>query len=111
MYNPNPLGKKRNKHNRSMYTVLEVFDKGDHHSVIMMGQFLGDCLAKPGITSLRQYRIYLYIRKPNNVEFGDNILRDDDMDAWWLVRGPLLKYRLFPDKLPSGIFHKLIGNQ
>ena len=111
MDNSNPLDKKRNKQNRSTYTVLEVFDDGDHHSVIGMGQFLRNRLAKPGITDIQRYRIYLYIRKPNNVGFGDKILRDNDLDAWWLVRGPLLKYRLFPGKLPSNIFHKLLENQ
>ena len=93
--------------------VIETFDDGPYYSVVTSCEALPDGVSF--VTINRDGRIreplgkthFLYLRKPNNIEFGDHLSWNEDEDEWHLLRGPILKFRLTPDDFPPQILNQL----
>lgn len=50
---------------------------------------------------------YLFASEQPTIEFGDHLLCDPQ-NAWYICRGPLLKYHIKVDAFPSSLIRKLI---
>lgn len=65
----------------------------------------------------RRYYLFMFVRSPHNINFGDTILADSTCDERsrvenvYLYRGPGLIYHLILDDFPPYMIQKLITDR
>jgi len=76
--------------------VVEVYDDGPDYSVVHAKTYRDE-----------YDNHYIYIQRPNHVEFGDALLYNNRGD-WFLRRGPHLQYSLILANIPIRILNRIL---
>lgn len=100
----------------SQAIVIEVFDADDKHSVVTVYvdfekpliYLFADENGDPFVGEIDGRYYFLYVRRPNVVEFGDILRYDSKSTKWTLNRGPFLSYSLTLDPIPKSILKQLL---